>query len=67
MKYLSLGFIITFFIFITIVGFRNCDKPSSHSHFYATKPEDERDYVVKENLPPHVLRENIIFEVFMGN
>jgi hypothetical protein len=64
-KYISIGFILAFFIFITIVGLRDCDKPvTGHHHLHTTKPED--DYIVEEKLPPYVKRENIIFEVFMG-
>ena len=69
-KYISIGFIIVFFTVMTIIGLKNCDKPSTgHSHFHAIKPEDEhrKDYIVKEKLPPHVKREDIKFEVYMGN
>lgn len=68
-KYISLTFLIGFFIYITIVGLRDADKPvTGHHHLHTTKPEDEhkRDYLVKEKLPEHVKRENIIFEVYMG-
>jgi hypothetical protein len=66
MKYISLGFLIAFFVFITIIGLKNCGKPSTgHSHFHATKPEDEhrKDYIVEEKLPPHIKKENIMYEV----
>jgi hypothetical protein len=67
-KYTSIGFILAFFTYITIVGLKDSGKPVTCHHLHATKPEDEhkRDYIVEEKIPPHVKRENIIFEVFMG-
>ncbi len=62
MKYISIGFILAFFIFITIVGLRNIDKPAT-GHLHTIKPEDEH-YIVKEKLPPHVKTENIIFRAY---
>jgi hypothetical protein len=65
-KCVSITFIISFFIVITIVCLMESDKPSTgHSHWHTTKPEDEhrRDYVVEEKIPEHVKTENILFEV----
>jgi hypothetical protein len=53
-----------FFTFISSVAFKDNNKPSTgHSHFHATKPDNK--YIIEEKLPPHVKREDIIFEVFM--
>lgn len=64
-KYVTIIFMLCFFIAMTIIGLKNCDKPTTdHSHFHVTKPEDRHKYVIQEKLPPHVKRENIILEVF---
>jgi hypothetical protein len=62
-KYVAIIFVVSFFIYITVVGLT--DKPATgHSHWHI-KPEDEhrRDYVVEEKIPEHVKTENILFEV----
>lgn len=56
MKYISVLFLVGFFIYITIVGLRDCEKPI----------EDKRVYVVEQKPEPFVLVDDIIFEVFMG-
>lgn len=65
-KYTSLVLIIAFFIVITIVGLRDCDKPVTSHHLHTTKPEDEH-YIVQEKLPEHVKRKKIIAEFFIGD
>jgi hypothetical protein len=54
-KYSSVTFLVSFFIFITIVGLRDAGKPTTgHTHFHAKVVEPE----------PFVLVDDIIFEVF---
>lgn len=63
MKYISIGFLIAFFIVITVVGLNESDKPATgHSHLHATNQDDK--YLKKEKLPEHVKRDNILFEVY---
>lgn len=57
-KYMIIVFVLGFLTFISIKSLKNCSKQTTE-HFHNTKPEDER-YI---KLPPHVKRENIIFEV----
>ncbi len=51
-KYLSVAFLLGFFVLITIVGLRECEK------------QEEVQYVVVEEQ--YVMVDDIIFEVFMG-
>lgn len=54
MKYISVAFMVGFFIIITVCGLRDCDKPAIHSH-------------IKQEPIPYVMADDIIFEVFMGD
>ena len=56
MKYISVIFMVSFFIVITIVGLRDCEKPvTGHTHFHHEPVEE-----------PYVMANDIIFEVYMG-